>query len=456
MKIVIVGGGKVGYTLAAALSAENHDITIIDNNEDALSRASDTLDVMCIKGNGASVTALAEAGAADADVLMAVTSRDEINMLCCLLGKRLGTAFTIARIRDVEYSRELDVLKQGVGLDMVINPELATAVEVSRLVRFPSADNIETFCRGRVELVGFRTQKGDFLSGQPLSALTRQLQNLPVLICAVERGEQFFIPNGSFVIEQGDMVYIIGELYGVAAFFRILGRLTPKAKTVLMVGGGRIAHYLSEILDKLGMKVKIIEKDEERCLHLSEELPKALVLCGDGTDQELLDVENLHGVDVFLAITGHDEENLITALYARQCGVPKVIAKANRQNYAGVARAVGIDSIISPKLITANEILRVVRGMESSEGSVMSTLYRIAGGRAEATEFVAGPSTRNLGVPLKKLRLKPGILLAVIAHGNALTIPEGNSVLSSGDSVIVIAEGGAIRDLNDIYAEGQA
>ena len=451
MKIIIVGDGKVGFTLAEHLSQEEHDVTVIDTNDDALRRASESLDVMCVKGNGASISALRESGADTADVVIAATSMDEVNMVCCLTAKRLGAKYVIARVRNVEYAAELATLKQELGIDMVINPENATAVEISRLLRFPSAANIETFYRGRVELIGFRVQEGDFIVGHPLSAQSHKLQELPMLMCAVERCGEVTIPDGSFVPQAEDRLYLIGQPSGLTDFFKLLGRYTPRLKDVFLVGGGRIAHYLTAILEHLGMRVKIVERSMDRCRHLSEVLPRTMVICGDGTDQELLESENMAANDAFVALTDRDEDNLIISLYAMQQGLKKVVAKSNRQNYAGIARAVGLDSVISPKFITANQILQVVRGMQNSKGSVMNALYRIAGGHAEAMEFLANDTTRNLGIPLKDLRLKKGILIAVLVHQNRIIIPDGSSILSQGDTVIIVSRNHGILDINDIY-----
>ena len=338
MNIIIVGDGKVGYTLAEHLSQEEHNVTIIDTNDEALRRASESLDVMCVKGNGATLSALKEAGTENADVIIAATSLDEVNMICCRTAKRLGAQYAIARVRSVEYALELSMLKQDLGIDMVINPENATAVEISRLLRFPSAANIETFCRGRVELMGFRVQADDFFAGHPLSASARHIQELPMLFCAAERGEQVIIPDGSFVPQAEDRLYLIGQPTGLTDFFKLLGRYTPKVRKVFIVGGGRITHYLTVILERLDMRVKIVERNMERCRQLSEVLPHTMVLCGDGTDQELLEQEDLADSDAFISLTDRDEDNLIISLYAMQQGMKKVIAKCNRENYAGIAQ----------------------------------------------------------------------------------------------------------------------
>lgn len=451
MKIIIVGDGKVGFTLAEQLSRENHDITIIDTDERALRHASEMLDVLCIRGNGAAITPLKEAGVGTADIVIAATSEDEVNMVCCLTAKRLGAAYTIARVRNMDYAADHNTMKKELGIDMIINPELATAIEISRLLRFPNAANIDTFCRGRVELMGFRIQEGDFLCGKPLSEQSNRLKNLPILFCAAERGEEVYIPNGGFIPLPNDNLYVIGEPVGLSQFFRLLGRYLPKIKTVFIIGGGKITHYLATLLSKMSMHVTIVEQKMERCQALSEQLPNATIICGDGTDQELLESENLGSSDAFIALTDRDEDNLITALYARHLGVPKVVPKANRQNYTGIAQSVGLDSVISPKYITAEQILQVVRGMENSKGSVMKTLYRIASNKAETMEFVINETTENLGVPLKDLSLKDGILVALIIHQNRIIIPEGNSTMQQGDTVIIVSRNHTILDINDIF-----
>lgn len=452
MNIIIVGAGKVGYTLAEHLSREEHDVTIVDTRDEALHRADETLDVMCIKGSGASIHILREAGADTADILIAATNLDEINMICCMTAKRLGTRFTIARVRNVEYTEDTPALKQHMGIDTLINPEKATAVEIAQLLRFPSAANIETFYRGRVELMSFRAREEDFFLGHPLSALSRQVRNLPMLFCAADRNGEILIPDGSFVPQAGDRLYVIGAPLGVHEFFKLIGRYAPHVHNVFAVGGGRITHYLATILERMNIHIKIVEMDSTRCRDLSEQLPHSLIIHGDGTDQDLLESENLADADAFVALTGRDEDNLIISLYAMQRGVSKVVAKCNRQNYAGIVRDLGLDSVISPKVLTANQILQIVRGMQNTKGSVMNTLYRIADGGAEATEFVVNGTTLHLGVPLKELSLKKGILVAVIIHQGRTIIPEGSSTIEMGDTVIIVSRNQGILDINDIFA----
>ncbi len=453
MKIIIVGAGKVGFTLAHHLSMEKHDVTIIDKNEAAIRHASDALDVMCIKGSGASPATLKAAGAQEADFVLATTSMDEVNMLCSLMSKHLGVKYTVARIRDVDYTADLAAFQRDLNIDMVINPEYSTAIEISHLLRFPPASNIDTFFRGRVELLSIKVQEGDFVIGNSLNDLSRKLKTISFLFCAAQRGDEFIIPNGSFVPQLGDQLYVIGSPMGLHQYFRLLGRYVPKVHSVLIVGGSRIAHYLSTMLDHMHIKVTIVDNQESRCQFLSEHLPNALILHGDGTDQELLLTEHFTNHDAFIALTGRDEDNLLISLYAKQQGLKKVIAKSNRSNYIDIMKSAGLESILSPKMITVGRILRVVRGFENTKGSIMVALYRFADNKAEAAEFEITTDTLYLGVPMKDLPLKPRVLISAILHKGKLTIPSGNDAFCPGDRVIVVSHQQTIYEFNDIYEE---
>lgn len=451
MTIIIAGAGKVGATLAGHLADEGHSVTIVDVSDSTLSRLSDQMDVMCLKGNCVSRDVLLEAGARDTDVLIAATGSDEINLLCCHCANRIGVAYTVARVRGAEYVNDLDTLKADLGITMLINPELTAAIEISRLLRFPSAANIDSFARGRVELMSFTVQEGDFLAGRSLASLSSKIQGLPMLLCAVERGDEVFIPNGASVLAQGDRVSVAGTPNGIHQFFKLLGRQTHRIRNVFIIGGGRIAFYLLVQLERLGMSCKVVERSDGRCRELAEEFPHSLIIHGDGTDPELLTEERMAASDAFIALTDRDEDNLIISLYAHQAGVAKVVAKSSRQNYTAIARSAGVESVVSPKLATAGLILRFIRGLQNSKGTVMNALYRIAGGKAEAMEFLVSPATRNLKVPLKELKLRQGVLIAVIVRGSQVIIPEGSTCLEQGDDVIVIARDSGILDLNDIY-----
>ena len=453
MKIVIVGNGKVGYSLAEQLVAERHDVTVVDIRDQNLSNASDTLDLMVLQGNGVSAATLREAGADSADLLVATTNSDEVNMVCCLTAKNLGTRYTIARIRTPEYNINLPELRKNLKIDMVINPESSTASEITRLIRFPSAANIEIFCRGKVELMGFHLQEGDFLVGKPLYSLASDIKRLPLLFCAADRDGELIIPKGSFIPQAGDTLYLLGQPDSLDQFFRILGRYTSRVKKVFILGGGKVTGYLVPMLDQLGVRTKVVELREDRCRDLCDRFPNLTVIHGDGSDPELLESESLHDYDCFVALTDRDEDNFIISLYAQHENVPKVITKCNRQNYLGIARNVGLDSVISPKFITTSRILRVVRGMQNSQGGVMNSLHRIANGTADAMEFTVTASTNHLGVPLKDLRLRSNVLIGVIVRNTQIIIPEGSSTMQEGDRVIIVAPTGKVMQLNDIYSE---
>ena len=453
MKIIIIGDGKVGYALAENLSKENNDVTIIDKDPEALKKASEYLDVMCIRGNGVSTKILMEAGVDDADLLIAATTSDEMNMVCCLTAKKLGADHTIARIRDPEYASELSELKRDLGLDMVINPELACANEIGRVLSYPSAVNVEPFAKGRVELVEMKVVEGMSLIGMKLKDISGKITS-SILIGAVLRDGEVIIPNGDFQINENDMLYVVGRPYNVYSFCSRVGLNNDKVRTVMNIGGGRVAFYLAQYLNEAGVKAKIIEIDRERCYELSEHLPDTLIIHGDGSDEELLNSENLSDMDAVVTLTGRDEENLLTALFARQCGVQKVIAKINRINYATLIKSMGVDSVVSPKQITANGIIQFVRGLKNAMGNPVETLYKIIGGKAEAIEFIAGQTTKFLNIPLHYLKLVEGVLFAAIVRKNEIIIPHGKDMVKLGDSVILIVKDKQFSDFNDVIAPG--
>lgn len=450
MKIIIVGDGKVGYTLAEHLALENHDIVIVDKDEEALRKADETLDVMCIQGNGARKSVLIEAGIHEADILMAVTSTDEMNMICCLTAKKLAGIRTIARIRDPEYFEEFTELHEDMGIDMVINPEYSAALEIASILQFPSAVNIESFFGGKVRMAEFRILPDDKLVGKKLSKISGKLPK-NMLFAAVERNGESYIPNGDFEFQEDDDVYVVGPLSGLTNFFKLRDHYVQKINTVMIVGGSRAAYYLTKTITKLGMDVSIIELDHEKCRSLSEDLSEAMLIEGDGTNPELLEAENIEEIDAFITMTGRDEENLITAMYALDRGVDKVIAMTSRVSLPTIIRKLGLDSVISPKLVTASYIIGYVRGVQNSRGSVIEGLYKIMDGKAEVISFIANNTTSFLNVALKDLPMKEGILIACILHKNTVLIPHGNEVIKAGDKVIIVSKSQhIIMDLNDI------
>ncbi len=451
MRILVVGDGKVGHTLAEHLAREEHDVVIVDRSDEVLQRSEDTLDVLCVRGNGANAKTLMEAGVDKADILIAATAGDETNMLCCLIGKRLGAKYAIARIRDPEFNESLTLLQKELGIDMAINPERATAIEISRLLRFPFASNIESFAKGRVEMVEFRAQEKDVVIGHPLKDLSRRLHGIPqVLYAAVERDGEVFIPNGDFSIAPGDRVHVAADMVTITAYFRFLGKNSLRVKNVMLLGGGRISYYLAKMIVPIGIHVALIELNGGKAEALSEMLPDVNVIHGDGTDQELLEQEGLTRMDAFVTLCDRDEENLMTGLFAVSQGVPKVIVKNNRVSYADIIGAMGLDSIVSPKSITCANILRYVRARVNGLGTKVEKLYRLMNGKAEALEFIARASDPYIGVPLKDLNMRRNTLVAVIVREGRVIVPFGNDHIEAGDSVVIIACESGISDLNEV------
>ena len=450
MKIIIVGCGKVGYAIAQQLTQEKHDITLVDDEPEHLSRADSTLDAMCLNGNGASISVLMEAGVRSADLVIAVTGVDETNLVCCLIAKSLGAQHTVARVRNPDYRRDADMLKREIGLDMVINPDLAAAQEIARILSFPAAISVEPFAGGRIDMVGFQMQESDTILGHSLSDFHRE-RVAEVLICAAQRGDEFIIPNGSFVPQLDDRLYMVGTKAELQKMLKSMGRSLHRVKDVSILGGSRISMYLSWELARTGTRVHIVEQDHDKCLRLSQELPDAMIIEGDGTDNDMIRSENLFGADGFVALTGRDEENLLMALSARRAGVRKVLAKMTRPNYMELVQETGLGSIISPKDIIANQITRYVRALANSQGMAVESLYKLLGGRVEALEFTVNEKgAERLGLPLKDLTLKPGILLAAIVREGRTIIPGGMTVIQAGDHVLVVTNAMGLTDLKDI------
>ncbi len=452
MNIVIVGDGKVGYTLTASLAKEGHNITVIDNRPEALRNTTNELDVICIEGNGVSYTVQSEAGVQKADLLIAATSADEINMLACMVAKKLGAKHTIARVRDPQYQQQMFFLKDELGLSAAVNPEQSAASEISRLMRFVPAIKAEPFAKGRIDLVEFKVRDESPLDGVRLADLYRLLK-VKVLVCAARRGEEVFIPKGSFEIRAGDKLTILASPAEVSAFFRTVGTFQRKVKDVMIVGGGRIAYYLTRQLIETGIHVKIIEKDEKRCNQLVDLLPKATILHGDGTDHELLSEEGLDNTDALIALTGIDEENIILSMYANTLNVDKVVTKVNNARLADMLGPMGIESIITPKEIAANRIISYVRAMTNATGSSVEMLYRLADNKVEALEFRVREGSRCIGVPLKDMPIKDNVLIGAIIRGGTSLIPGGDDVIKAHDSVIVVTTMSGLHELDKILKE---
>ena len=453
MKIIIVGCGKAGSELASVLSQEGNDITIIDRNENTVDELCDKYDVMGTVGNGASYSVQKEAQIEQADLLIAVTGSDELNLLCCLTARMAGkNVHTIARLRNPDYNEEIAFLKEELGLAMVINQEQTAAREFARVLKFPSAIEIDTFVKGRVELLRFRIPAGSVLDGMNLIDMHTKL-HCNVLVCTVEHGGDVQIPNGEYVLHSGDVISIVSDAAEEENFFRRIGIHTNKVRNAMIVGGGDIAFYLAKMLIEYGIRVKIIERKFERCEALSELLPKADIIHGDGSDQQLLLEEGLDNMEGFVALTDIDEENVILSLYARKNGVRKIVTKINHIAFDEVIDSLDLDTTVHPRALTAEYILQYVRARRNSEGSNVETMHRIVDNKAEALEFVINDSFQRAGIPLQDLRPRPGNLLACIYRSGKIILPRGQDVLLKDDTVIVVTTNRGVNDINDIFKE---
>lgn len=452
MKIIIVGCGNVGYTLVEQLSKENHDIVVIDEKEQRISSITDDLDAMGIVGNGVSYNTLHEADVEHADLLIAVTGSDEQNLLSCVIARKASRCKTIARVRNPLYNSELDFLRGELGLAMIINPELASASEIARIFQFPSALKIDTFSKGRMELIHFRVTAECRLNNYELIHIRSTLK-CHVLVCMVTRGEEVLIPRGDFVFREGDIVTIVATPRNASEFFKKIGITAGKVHTVMIVGGGTTAYYLAKRLLAVGVDTTIIEQDPKRCEHLSELLPEATIICGDGTDEHLLMEEGLDTVEGFAALTGLDEENILLALHAKKNSRAKTVSKINRTSFNRVLGDLKLDTISYPRLLTADMILKYVRSMDASMDSNVENLYKLEDGRAEALEFYIKEPSEITGIPLEKLHIRKNILICCITRGNQNIIPSGQDMLLPGDSVIVVLTHSRLHDIKDILEE---
>lgn len=456
MKIIIAGDGKVGNLLVEQLAKEGHDIVVIDRDANVLHYSQEKLDVAIVVGNCASTSVLKEAGIQDCDLMIAVTSSDEVNLLSVLLAKKLGCHHLVARVRNQEYDREMNMLKRDFGLSFTINPEKSAANEIFRLIQFPSFLKRNSFAGGRAEMVEFKVTKETGLAGKRLDQ-TPDILGRKALICAVDRSNEVIIPSGSFQIQEDDKVNLTAATSDLPFLLQRLGMKVQNIRKVMIVGGSSTAAYLALYLLKTGVGVTIIEQNHERCQELCELIPQATIIEGDGSVQALLKEEGISDMDAVVTLTGMDEENLMISLFANSIGVPKTITKVNRLEYLDVLAKANIDTIVSPKLLTANEITRYVRAVDQSREGSVDTLYSLNNGKAEALGFTVPPTGSFLNIPFTDLRLKPGILIATIIRNQQVITPTGSDCMTPGDSIIVIANTEkAISNLTDIFANPEA
>lgn len=451
MKIIIIGCGKVGSSLVSQLAEEKHDVTIIDTNVDKLRQVSDAKDVMCIEGSGMNTEVLMQAGLEDTDLLIATTDSDEKNVLCCLIASsNAENCQTIARVRKPEYQKEFVYLKDKMNLKMLLNPEQIAASDIYRLMRYPaSVIKCDRFAKGRVDMLTIEVPKNSIIDGiriKDLQGFTR----CNVLVCAVERNDNVYIPSGDFVLHAEDVISFVGNKSQQMDFLSRLKLDTGITKSVMICGGSKIAYYVAKLLLAEEVTVKIIDWDIERCKQLSETLENATIINGDATDEQLLMEEGLQDVDTLLTLTGLDEENIMISLYARSVSDCKVITKINRITFEDVIKSLDLGSVVNPKLITADHITRYVRGMQNGLGSKIETLYTFASGNGEALEFRVTEEFEEVNKPIMNIPLKKGVLIACINRKGNVIIPGGQDIMCNEDTVIIVTTNMGLKDLNDI------
>ena len=451
MKIIIAGDGKVGLALTRQLLHEGHEVTIVDSNPVVLQANMYQYDVMAVQGNAATMEALRQAQVEKADLLIAATSADEINLLCCLTAKKMNSRLhTIARVRNPDYTEQLFFMREELGLSMTINPELSAAREIFHLLQFPSFLHRDSFAKGRVEIVGLRVDEGSRLEGVALHQLYKIAQ-VKVLVCAALRAGQVVIPDGSFELKKDDRIFVTARAVNLAQLIKNLGITKQKVRRVMLVGGGHISFYLAQRLLDAHLSVKIIEQNPSRARFLAENLPGAAVVLGDGSSQSFLESEGLGEADALVSLTGIDEENIVLSMYAHSQGVPKVVTKVNRLEYNRMFEALDIGSIVSPKDLCSALIARYVRGMQNKTGKILA-LHLIAEGNAAAMEFRVDERTHHRGVPLKDVPLRRGVLISCISRGADTIIPDGTSSFEVGDTVVAVSTLDApVMQLNDLF-----
>ena len=449
LQIIIVGCGKVGFTLTEQLTREGHDITIIDRNPEKIQEITNLFDVMGLVGNGASYSVQMEAGIENTDLIIAVTGSDELNLLCCTVAKQVGDCAAVARVRTPDYSKEAAYLREKLGLTLIINPELEAAREMARILYLPTALDVNTLAHGRAEMIKFKMPENNILDGMTIASLGKNITN-DILICAIERDGNVYIPDGTFQMAQGDVITFVAARRAIPSFLKKIGFKTRQVKSALIVGGGKACYYLAAQLVHMGISVKIIERNRSRCEELSILLPDAIIINGDGTNQELLKEEGIDHIESFVPLTGIDEENIMLTLYARQVSDAKVITRINRNTFNDVINSLDLGSVIYPQHITSEAIIAYVRAKKNSMDSNIETLYHMFDYRVEAIEFRVDEPSAVTGVPLQNLALKKNLLVSCISRNNTVLIPTGQDSIQPGDTVMVVTTHTGFHDISDI------
>ncbi len=450
MNIIIVGAGKVGSTIASFLCEEDHDVTIIDTKEDVLDELMNAQDIQGVCGNGSILSILEEAGASKSSLVIATTVSDEINLLCCMTAKKMGAKHCIARVRNPSYIKQMPFMRKELGLSMIVNPDFQAAIEISRMLRFPSAIKIESFSKNRIDLVELKIGKNSKLANIPLLNLQQHF-GVKAIVCSLQRGNEVIVPKGDVVLREEDKIHVTASHTDLNKLFKRLDILKDPIRSVMIIGGGRIAYYLAMQLCDIGMHVKIIENNPDACISLSEQLPKASIIYGDGTKQDLLLEEGIETVDACVALTGIDEMNMVISMYAETKDVRKIITKINRGELIDLAENLGNDSVVSTKLTTVNTILQYVRAKQNTEGNNIITLNKLIEGRAEALEFFMTKRISIMNIPLKKLKIRQDAIIAGIVRSNVAVIPNGDDMIQMNDNVLVVTTNKHITDIEDIF-----
>lgn len=449
LNIIIVGCGKVGMTLIEQLSKEGHDITIIDKNAAKVQEMSNLYDIMGLVGNGASYSVQMEAGIENADLIIAVTASDELNLLCCTVAKQVGDCAAIARVRTPDYSKEAGYLREKLGLTMIINPELEASLETARILYLPTALEVNSFAHGQAEIVKFKIPEGNLLDGMTIATLGKSITN-EILICAIERDGEVYIPGGNFQMAKDDIVSFVAPRRHIRIFLKKIGFKTKQVKDAMIVGGGKASYYLAKQLIAMGIDVKIIEQNKERCEELSILLPEAIIINGDGTDEEVLREEGIEYAQAFIPLTGIDEENIMLTLHAKQVSNAKLITKINRSTFKNVISKLDLGSVIYPRYITSEAIIAYVRAKKNSTNSNIETLYHMFDNRAEAIEFRVDEPSSVTGISLKDLMLKNDLLVSFIYRNGKVQIPSGLDTIEVGDSVMIVTTHTGLDNIQDI------
>lgn len=449
LNIIIVGCGKVGMTLIEQLSKEGHDITIIDKNAAKVQEMSNLYDIMGLVGNGASYSVQMEAGIENADLIIAVTASDELNLLCCTVAKQVGDCAAIARVRTPDYSKEAGYLREKLGLTMIINPELEASLETARILYLPTALEVNSFAHGQAEIVKFKIPEGNLLDGMTIATLGKSITN-EILICAIEREGEVYIPGGNFQMAKADIVSFVAPRRHIRSFLKKIGFKTKQVKDAMIVGGGKASYYLAKQLIAMGIDVKIIEQNKERCEELSILLPEAIIINGDGTDEEVLREEGIEYAQAFIPLTDIDEENIMLTLHAKQVSNAKLITKINRSTFKNVISKLDLGSVIYPRYITSEAIIAYVRAKKNSANSNIETLYHMFDNRAEAIEFRVDEPSSVTGIPLKDLMLKNDLLVSFIYRNGKVQIPSGLDTIEVGDTVMIVTTHTGLDNIQDI------